>query len=249
MIHVLTFFCISVIIKYRNTVLKSFYVTYVYLRFKHKISAINKEVIYMISYIISRIMTRLSLKSIRNSKIDKKAKLIGKVSVINSQIGRYTYISNNSAVINTEIGSFCSIASGCSIGGASHPSDWMSTSPVFHSGRNVFMKNFSSHPFNPYKKSIIGNDVWLGLRVFVKAGVKIGDGAIIGMGSIVTKDVPPYEIWAGNPARKISDRFDNETKEKLLALNWWELDEKNLKELAKSANDVNKLLHETENSK
>lgn len=203
----------------------------------------------MISYIISRIRVRLALKSVKNSKIDKKAKLFGSVSVVNSEIGRYTYIKSGSSLVNTKVGSFCSIASGCSVGGASHPTNWMSTSPVFHSGRNVFLKNFSSHPFNPYKQTIIGNDVWIGLRVIVKAGVKIGDGAVIGMGSIVTKDIPPYEIWAGNPAKKIKDRFDDDTKEKLLRLKWWELDEKALKDLAKNANDVSKLLKETENSK
>lgn len=203
----------------------------------------------MISYILSRVLTRLSLKCIKNSKIDKKAKILGKVSLINSKIGRYSYISNNSSVVNTEIGSFCSIASGCSIGGGAHPTDWMSSSPVFHSGRNIFRKNFSTHHFTPYKKTIIGNDVWLGLRVFVKAGVTIGDGSIVGMGSIVTKDIPPYEIWAGNPARKIKDRFDDETKEKLLSLKWWELDEKSLTELAKSANDVKKLIESMENKK
>ncbi|MBR5506787.1 MAG: CatB-related O-acetyltransferase [Clostridia bacterium] len=200
----------------------------------------------MISYVFSRILTRMSVKAIKNSKIDKNAKLIGKVSVINSTIGRYSYINSGSSLINTDVGSFCSIASGCSIGGAAHPTDWLSSSPVFHSGRNVFGKHFSEHPFNPYAKTTIGNDVWIGLKVMVKAGVKIGNGAIIGMGSVVTKDIPDYEIWAGNPAKKIRDRFDDETKEKLLKLKWWEMNEDELTKYAADANNLEKLLKETE---
>ena len=200
----------------------------------------------MLSYVISRVMTRLSIKAVKNSKIDKCAKLNGKVSVINSSIGRYTYINNRSSLINVEVGSFCSIAAGCIIGGASHPVDWGSSSPVFHSGRNIFRKHFSEHKFNPYMSTKIDNDVWIGLNVLVKAGVHIGNGAIVGMGSVVTKDIPPYEIWAGNPARKIRDRFDEETKQKLLESKWWEFSEEKLNEVAKYINDVPRFLEEVE---
>ena len=96
---------------------------------------------------------------------------------------------------------------------------------------------------------MIENDVWLGLNVLVKAGVRIGTGAIIGMGSVVTKDIPAYEIWAGNPARKIRDRFDDETKQKLLESRWWEYDEKKLSELAVNFNNVSDFLQEMEKNK
>jgi len=203
----------------------------------------------MISYILSRILVRMSLKSIKNSQVDKKAKLVGKVTLVNSKIGKYSYVNNRCSFVNTEIGAFCSIASGCVCGGAGHPMDWFSTSPVFHSGRNVFMKNFSSHKFEPYKKTMIGNDVWIGSGVFIKAGVKIGNGAVIGMGSVVTKDVGDYEIWAGNPARKIRDRFDEEIKAKLIKSEWWKMDDASIQKLAPYSNDVNKLLEEMEKMK
>lgn len=74
----------------------------------------------------------------------------------------------------------------------------------------------------------IGNDVWLGIRTIVLGGVTIADGAVIGAGSVVTKDVGPYEIWAGNPARFIRKRFDDETIRKLLESKWWDWDDEKL---------------------
>lgn len=203
----------------------------------------------MLSYVLSRILARFSLKSIKNSHIDKKAKTMGKVSVINSEIGRYSYLGTGCSIVNTQIGSFCSIAGNCSCGGGAHPMDWLSTSPVFHQGRNLLGKNFSSHEFNPYNKTVIGNDVWIGAGVMVKSGVHIGNGSIIGMGSVVTKDVGDYEIWAGNPARKIRDRFDEKTKAKLLESKWWELSEEEIERLAFFSNDIEKVIEEMENFK
>ena len=86
-------------------------------------------------------------------------------------------------------------------------------------------KNFARHEFEIFKRTTIGNDVWIGNRVMIKAGVKIGDGAVVGMGSIVTKDIGPYEIWAGNPARLIRKRFDDETIDAFEKMKWWEWDD------------------------
>lgn len=82
-------------------------------------------------------------------------------------------------------------------------------------------RNFARHEFEIFKRTRIGNDVWIGNRVMIKAGVTISDGAVIGMGSIVTKDIGPYEIWAGNPARLIRKRFDDKTIAKLHNTEWW----------------------------
>lgn len=70
----------------------------------------------------------------------------------------------------------------------------------------------------------IGSDVWIGADVAIKRGVTIGDGAVVGTGAIVTKDIPPYEIWAGVPAHKIKDRFPDEIKKQLLEIKWWDYD-------------------------
>ena len=176
-----------------------------------------------------------------NSNIDKTASVGNGAQIVNSSLGKYSY-AYDCSVINTDIGAFCSIGAGTVIGGGAHPTNWVSTSPVFYSGRNVLRKNFTNKEFDEYKKTNIGNDVWIGSRCLIKGGVSIGDGAVIGMGSVVTHDVPPYEIWAGNPAKRIKNRFDDETAEKLLNSKWWDLSDDELKSLGNSFNNPDEFL-------
>jgi acetyltransferase-like isoleucine patch superfamily enzyme len=116
--------------------------------------------------------------------------------------------------------------------------DWVSSSPVFHAGRNSLGKNFADHPFEGTLSTSIGNDVWIGTDCLVKAGVKIGDGAVIGMGSVLTKDVDNYEVWAGNPASMIGRRFDLETSSALANTKWWGYDETELEASSALFTDV-----------
>ena len=198
-------------------------------------SAIGK-----IKYIISRLLCRRPA-AIYESTVDRSASIGNGAQIYQSSIGRYTYIFN-SKVINAQVGSFCSIAEDCTIGGGAHPVTWVSTSPVFYLGKNSLHKNFSENEFKEYICTIIGNDVWIGSKCLIKGGVTIGDGAIIGMGSVVTHDVPPYEIWAGNPARCIRKRFDEETIKQLLGISWWNWDEEKLRELGDSFNSLEEFL-------
>lgn len=188
-------------------------------------------------------MKNVSLVSIiRKSSIDKKARVLSFTKVYNSEIDRYSYVGRGSEIINTMVGKFCSIASGTKIGVADHPTSWVSSSPVFCSGKNILKKNFSQIKFEPYKKTIIGNDVWIGSNVIVKGGVVIGDGVIIGAGAVVTKDIPPYTIVGGVPAKNIRKRFNDNQIEQLLKIKWWELSEERLAEIAHDFDDVNKVI-------
>ncbi len=169
---------------------------------------------------------------LQEAVVDKTAAICSGVRFYRGKLGKYSYIGNNSFVSDTDIGSFTSISTDCYIGGTSHPTDWVSTSPVFHKWENIMKKNFARHEFEIFKRTTIGNDVWIGNRVMIKAGVKIGDGAVVGMGSIVTKDIGPYEIWAGNPARLIRKRFDDETIDALEKMKWWEWDDNKIEKYA-----------------
>ncbi|MEH7252465.1 CatB-related O-acetyltransferase [Neobacillus niacini] len=197
-----------------------------------------------IRYLVSKFIKRLQIPAIIDSNIDKLAKVCSGSHLVESNIGRYSYIGNFCTVINTDIGQFCSVADNVIIGGGSHPIDWVSTSPVFHDGRNIFNKNFSSHKYSTRNKTIIGNDVWIGSGVIIKSGVSIGDGAIIGMGSVVTKDVESYSIVAGNPARLIRNRFDKNTKSALEELKWWNWNEQKINSYAIYFKNVSKFVEE-----
>ena len=184
-----------------------------------------------LKYKLSRLLTRRP-NAILNSKIHKKARVGNGTQIVNSSIGKYSY-AYSCKIAYTDIGAFCSIAPDCSIGGGSHPTNWVSSSPVFYKGKNVFKKNFSNTEYKEFKRTTIENDVWIGAKCLIKGGVTIGTGAIVGMGSVVTRDIPPYEIWAGNPAKKIRDRFPKEISDKLLESHWWEWDDSKISESAK----------------
>jgi acetyltransferase-like isoleucine patch superfamily enzyme len=195
-------------------------------------------------YFLSKFILKLSIPSILDSKIDNSVKVNAGANIVRSTIGKYSYIGYSTSVANTQIGNFCSIAGGCVIGGATHPIDWVSTSPVFHSGRNCMGKHFSSHQFDPFKKTIIGNDVWIGSDCLIKSGISISDGVIIGMGSVVTKNIGPYEIWAGNPAKLIRLRFDSETILALMQIKWWNWSESKISNSADLFNNVKQFVKE-----
>ena len=192
-----------------------------------------------------RLFTHIALFCVlQEAAVDKTAAICSGVKFYRGKLGKYSYIGNNSFVIDTDIGNFTSISTDCYIGGTSHPTDWISTSPVFHKWENIMKKNFARHEFEIFHRTTIGHDVWIGNRVMIKAGVNIGNGAVIGMGSIVTKDVGEYEIWAGNPAKMIRKRFDEETIKALQKMQWWEWDDNKIENYADKFTAPSELIEE-----
>lgn len=195
-----------------------------------------------IEYIASKLIKKLHLRAIMNSDIHRTSKVCSGSQIINTKIGKHSDIGYDCAIINAEIGAFCSFGANIVIGGASHTIDWVSTSPVFNENIDHLPQKFSHHKFDLQSKTSVGSDVWIGNYVLVKSNVSIGHGAIIGMGSVVTKDVPPYEIWAGNPARFIKKRFDDDTINELLKMKWWDWNDDKIKKNAVHINDVQEFI-------
>lgn len=178
------------------------------------------------------------MPAIRQTTKDRTSRICSGSHVVSSILGRYSYIGNYCTVVDTEIGSFCSIADNCIIGGAGHSIDWVSTSPVFYEGKNILRKNFSNHSYKTTNRTTIGNDVWIGSNTLIKSGVTIENGAVIGMGSVLTKNVGAYEIWAGNPAKFIRNRFNIEIVNKLQQSQWWNYDDSELEQASVNFIDI-----------
>lgn len=139
------------------------------------------------------------------------------------EVGRGTFGKKTicfwDASTRVKIGKFCSLGGVTIMLGGEHRTEWATTYPF-----SVLWRE--GHPFPGHPKTkgniYIGNDVWIGMHSLILSGVKIGDGAIINPYSVVTKDVPPYTIVAGNPAKFVKYRFDRPTIDKLLAIAWWD---------------------------
>lgn len=195
-----------------------------------------------VEYLVSKFLKKLRLRAVLESNIDKTVEIASGTQIVSSSIARYTDIGYDCFILNTKIGPFCSFGTGVRIGGATHSMDWVSTSTVFNENPDQIKRKFAHHTFKASKNNTIGADVWIGDYALIKAGLTISEGAVIGMGSVVTKDIPPYEIWAGNPAKKIGQRFSDEVIRKLITIKWYERSESEITEMAQCFNDINLFL-------
>ena len=180
----------------------------------------------------------------RNVRMEKGVTLGYGSHICASFIGKHTYINKYCLIDkNTvSIGRFCSIAYNVKIGLGNHPINWVSTHPFSYDKKYKFIKENRSFAGEVKGKTIIGNDVWIGANAIILAGVKVGDGAIIGANSFVSEDVMPYAIVIGTPAKEIRKRFDDNIIKKLLDIKWWNLDDDKIKEIVNDFDDPEKTI-------
>jgi phosphonate metabolism protein (transferase hexapeptide repeat family) len=162
---------------------------------------------------------------VRDSTLGVYTEVGARTVFLESTLGDYSYIVNDGQVAYTAIGKFCSIAAMVRINPGNHPMHRASQAHFTYRASAYFPGEADEPSFFAWRRSFpveIGHDVWIGHGAVILPGQKIGTGAIVGAGAIVTKDVPPYAIAVGNPARILRARFPAKIAKRLQVLAWWD---------------------------
>ena len=167
---------------------------------------------------------------VRKSTLHDYARLKDYAELIDSDLGAYSYISQNSLVNKTQVGKFCSIGHGTYIGLWEHNMAVSTHSFYLYESSGNLVKGYKDYD-KCALSTYLGNDVWVGANSVILKGRSIGDGAIVGAGSVVTRDVPPYAIAVGNPAKIVKYRFPPDDIAFLLRLQWWDAPREILQEM------------------
>jgi acetyltransferase-like isoleucine patch superfamily enzyme len=197
---------------------------------------------------------------IENTNLEGSNKIGSMCKITNSEIGYGSYTGNKNILENVSIGRFCSIGHDIKIHCGQHPTQtFVSTNPAFYDPLNpslsktklsfVDKKIFpNDRKYNSNGRSLtIKNDVWVGNEARFMEGVTINDGAIIGSGSLVTKDIPPFAIAAGVPAKIIKYRFNETERNFLISLAWWDREIDWIRRHSEYFSDLNHLIKKIEN--
>ena len=159
------------------------------------------------------------------------------------KIGKYTYVDYNSKISLCDIGRFCSIGPNFLCGYGMHPTNGISTSPMFYSTQKqngvTLVEEGKVQEHKPIK---IGNDVFIGANVTVLDGVTIGDGAVIGAGAVVSKDIPPYAIAVGSPIQIKRYRLSEDQIAAMLRIKWWNWEDSELMNIEKMFFDIDEFI-------
>jgi acetyltransferase-like isoleucine patch superfamily enzyme len=154
----------------------------------------------------------------------EKVKVLENTILSKVRVGSYSYVGGNSVLKNCSVGKFCSLGSEVKIGLGIHPvAGVISSYPGFYSASASGAVKFNHNSsIEEYKQVVVGNDVWIGTRAMILDGVTVGDGAIIAAGSVVTKDIEPYNVVGGVPAKLIRKRYSQEEVQQLVDFAWWD---------------------------
>lgn len=162
---------------------------------------------------------------IENSCFGRNVDIQRFAMIYDSHMGDYSYCGRNFTCWHAKIGKFCSISWNVGIGGANHDYHRISQHAFLYASQFGFLEDKQKPGYDRFSTDCeIGNDVWIGCNAVICRGVHIGDGAVIGAGAVVTKDVEPYTIVGGVPAKLIKRRCSQELAQRLIATAWWDLD-------------------------
>lgn len=161
----------------------------------------------------------------RGSHFSRFSHILRGAKLSDVTLGKYSRIGVNCQVTNATIGNFSVLAKDTVVSVGQHPTNYLTTHSIFYMKGNWGWHDDWIAPidFNSSKRVTIGNDVWIGRQCIIMDGVTIGDGAIVATGAVVTKDVPPFAIVGGVPAKLIRFRFSQEVIDRLEEIQWWNL--------------------------
>jgi phosphonate metabolism protein (transferase hexapeptide repeat family) len=162
---------------------------------------------------------------IQDSRIGRWTAVGARTVLTETTLGDYSYVANDCDLIYTEVGKFCSIASHVRINPGNHPLSRAALHHFTYRSRSYALAPEDDHEFFDWRRShkvILENDVWVGHGAILLPGIRIGNGAAVGAGAVVTKDVPPFTIVAGVPARVIRRRVTRKVESALMRICWWD---------------------------
>ena len=169
--------------------------------------------------------------SLRNERLGRFTEIKERVQFWDSELGDYSYIERHAEVIYTRIGKFCAIASNARINALEHPMERVSQHKFTYRPNEYFAHAKLDKGFRARRSEKlveVGHDVWIGHGAIIMPGIKIGHGAVIAAGAVVTRDVVPYSIVVGVPAKFLKWRFEPKLSERIISLAWWDWEHEKL---------------------
>lgn len=178
-------------------------------------------------------------------KLGEFTEIAKDVNITESSLGDYSYVMERCEIIYANIGKFVNIASDVRINPGNHPMEWVSQHHFLYRMKRYGFRDHDNQEFFQWRKLqdiTIGHDVWVGHKSIIMPGVTVGNGAIIGAGSIVTHDVTPYSVVVGGPSKKIRMRFPEKIWKEIEATAWWDWDHETIKQRLDDFRDIRKFL-------
>ena len=178
---------------------------------------------------------------LRDCVLGQFTDVAARVVMAECELGDYSYVERNAEAIYAKIGKFCAIAANSRINALNHPIERVSQHKITYRPNEYFLFTKVDKDFRDARREAvveIGHDVWIGHGVIVLPGIKIGHGAVVAAGAVVTKDVEPYAVIAGVPAKRIKWRFPKSIRERIVALAWWDWPHEKLGEAAVNMRDL-----------